>query len=110
MMPKQTTLKLRTTSSSDLPHWWLLNKYATELNKDSRQWKVAYPITLTLSFYRTLKKSMVLSYQRKKITDYTKEETDQWIMHFHNAVGYPLGAGLIVDPAVELEDDSPKEW
>ncbi|CZF86943.1 bacteriocin immunity protein [Grimontia sp. NTOU-MAR1] len=38
----------------------------------------------------------------------TEEETDQWIMHFHNVVGHPLGAGLIVDPAVEIEDDSPQ--
>ncbi len=37
----------------------------------------------------------------------TEDETDQLLMHFHEIVRHPQGAGLIVDPTIELEDDSP---
>ncbi|MCC4799634.1 bacteriocin immunity protein [Enterovibrio norvegicus] len=38
----------------------------------------------------------------------SEEETDKLLMHFHKIVGHPLGASLIVDPSVVLEDDSPQ--
>ncbi|WP_318419469.1 bacteriocin immunity protein [Photobacterium leiognathi] len=38
----------------------------------------------------------------------TEDETDHFLMCFHEIVGHPLGASLIVDPTVKLDDDSPK--
>jgi hypothetical protein len=38
----------------------------------------------------------------------SESEIDVLVGHFHNIVGHPAGAGLIVDPSIELEDDSPK--
>ncbi|EIO4563415.1 bacteriocin immunity protein [Vibrio parahaemolyticus] len=47
----------------------------------------------------------------------SEDETDKLLIHFHKIVGHPLGASLIVDPSVQLEDDSPigvvnevKQW
>jgi hypothetical protein len=38
----------------------------------------------------------------------SEAEIDALVGHFHNIVGHPAGAGLIVDPTIELEDDSPE--
>ncbi len=37
----------------------------------------------------------------------SEDETDSWLIHFNKIVGHPLGASLIVDPSVQLDDDSP---